>query len=106
MESARDIAITPNLHVVDRKGLSSIRPAQVQAQSRYRSIKSVNDMQGLHLNRRFKVVKELRNTGERWAWHKRAPEQILFLPFNLHLANLPLPSVHEINDVSNMLWHS
>jgi len=45
----------------------------------------------------------LLDAGECWAWHKRTPEQILFLAFNVHLANLPLLDVDEINDMSYML---
>ena len=75
----------------------------MQAQGRYRGIKRFNDMQRLDLNRRFELLEELLDAGERWAWHKRAPEQILFLAFNVHLANLPLLGIDEINDVSHML---
>jgi hypothetical protein len=74
----------------------------VQAQSRYRGIKGLNDMQRLDLNRRFKLVEELLDVGERRAWHKRAVEEVLFMPFDPHLAKLPLLGVHKINAVSNI----
>ena len=77
----------------------------MQAQGRYRGIKRLKDMQRLDLNRHFELLEELRNTGERCAWHKRAPEQIRFLALNVHLANLPLRRVDEINDVSYVLCH-
>ena len=76
------------------EGLSSVRPLQMYAQGSYRGIKCLNDMQGLNLNRRFELVKEVRNTGERRTWHKRATKKLLFLPFDLHLANLPLLDIH------------
>jgi hypothetical protein len=60
-------------------------------------------MQRLDLNRRFELMKELLDTGKRWPWHKRAPEQTLFLAFNVYLTNLPLLGVDEINDMSYML---
>jgi hypothetical protein len=60
-------------------------------------------MQRLDLNRRFELMKELLDAGERWPWHKRAPEQTLFLAFNVYLTNLPLLGVDEINDMSYML---
>jgi hypothetical protein len=91
------------LHVLDSNGLAHVAPLQMQAQGRYRGIKRLNDMQRLDLNRRFELMEELLDAGERWAWHKRAPEQILFLAFNLHLANLPLLGIYEINDVSYIL---
>jgi hypothetical protein len=75
----------------------------MQTQGRYRGVKWLNDMQRLDLNRRFELMKELLDAGERWAWHKCAPKQILFLAFNVHLANLPLLGVYEINDMSYML---
>jgi len=56
----------------------------------------------LDLNRCFKLVEELLDTRERQAWHKRAVEEVLFLPFDPHLAKLPLLGVHEINAVSNI----
>ena len=74
----------------------------MQTQGRYRGIKGLNDMQRLHLNRRLKLVEELLDVGERRAWHKRAVEEVLFLPFDLHLAKLLLLGVHEINAVSNI----
>jgi hypothetical protein len=74
----------------------------VQAQGSYRSIKGLNDMQRLDLNRRFKLVEESLDVGERRAWHKRAVEEVLFLPFDPHLANLPLLGVHEIKAVPNI----
>jgi len=91
------------LHVLDSNGLARVGPLQIQTQGRYRGIKRLNDMQRLDLNRRFELMEELLDAGERWAWHKRAPEQILFLAFNLHLANLPPLGIYEINDVSYML---
>jgi hypothetical protein len=75
----------------------------MQAQGRYRGIKGLNNMQRLDLHSRFELVEKLRDASESWTWHKRATEQILFLQFNLHLAKLPLLSVHEINNVSHML---
>ena len=74
----------------------------MQAQGRYRGIQGLNDMQRLDLNRRFKLVEELLDVEERRAWHKRAVEEVLFLPFDAHLAKLPLLGVHEINAVSNI----
>jgi len=74
----------------------------VQAQGRYRGIKGLNDMQRLNLNRCFELVEELLDAGECRAWHKRAVEEILFLPFDSHLAKLPLFGIHEINAVSNI----
>jgi hypothetical protein len=59
-------------------------------------------MQRLDLNGRFKIVEELLHPGESWAWHKCAPEEILFLPFDPYPANLLLLDIHEINDVSNI----
>jgi hypothetical protein len=75
---------------------------QVQAQGSYRGVQSLNEMERLDLNCRFELMEELLNAGECWAWHKRAIEEILFLPFDLHLAKLPLLGVHEINAVSNI----
>jgi hypothetical protein len=60
-------------------------------------------MQRLDLNCRFKLLEEVLDVGERWAWQKRALEEVLFLPFDPHLAKLPLLSVHEIKAVSNIL---
>ena len=74
----------------------------MQAQGRYRGIKGLNDMQRLDLNRRFKLVEELLNIGERRTWYKRAVEKVLFLPFDPHLAKLPLCCVHELKAVSNI----
>jgi hypothetical protein len=79
---------------------------QVQAQGSYRGIKGLNDMQCLGLNRCFKLMEEVLDVGERRAWHKRAGEDLLFLPFDPHLANLPLRGVHEIKAVSNISCHS
>jgi hypothetical protein len=59
-------------------------------------------MQRLDLNRRFKLVEELLDIGERRAWHKRAVEEVLFMPFDPHLAKPPLLSVRKINAVSNI----
>ena len=59
-------------------------------------------MQRLDLNRRFKLMEELLDVGERRAWHKRAGEEILFLSFDPHLAKLSLLGIHEINAVSNI----
>jgi len=56
----------------------------------------------LDLNRCFKLVEELLDTRERQAWHKHAVEEVLFLPFDPHLAKLPLLGVHEIKAVSNI----
>jgi hypothetical protein len=75
---------------------------QVQAQGSYRGIKGLNDMQRLDLNRRFKLVEEWLDTRERRSWHKHAVEEILFLPFDPHLAKLPLLDVHESKAVSNI----
>jgi hypothetical protein len=75
----------------------------VQAQGSYRGIKGLNDLQRLDLNRRFKVMEELLDVGECRAWQKRAVEEVLFLPFDPHLAKLPLLGVHEIKAVSNIL---
>jgi hypothetical protein len=74
----------------------------VQAQGSYRGIKGLNDMECLDFNRRFKLAEELLDGGERRAWHKRAVEEVLFLPFDSHLAKLPLLGIHEINAVSNI----
>jgi hypothetical protein len=74
----------------------------VQAQGSYRGIKGLNDMQRLDLDRRFKLVEELLDLGERRAWHKRAVEEVLFLPFDPYLAKRPLLGVHELNAVSNI----
>ena len=60
-------------------------------------------MQSLGLNRRFKLVEELLDTRERRPWHKRTGEELLFLPFDPHLAKLSLLGVHELNAVSNIL---
>jgi len=90
------------LHVLDSDRLSGVRPLQAQAQGSYCGIKDLNDMQRLDLNRRFKLVEELLDVGERRAWHKRAVEEVLFLSFDSHLAKLPLLGVHEINAVSNI----
>jgi hypothetical protein len=73
----------------------------VQAQGSYRGIKGLDDMQRLNLNRRFKLVEEVLDVGERRAWYKRAVEEVLFLPFDPYLAKLPLLGVHEIKTVSN-----
>jgi hypothetical protein len=59
-------------------------------------------MQRLDLNCRFKLMEELLDVGERQAWHKRAGEEVVFLPFDPHLAKLPLLGVHEIKAVSNI----
>jgi hypothetical protein len=75
----------------------------VQAQGSYRGIKGLNDMQCLDLNCRFKLMEELLDVGERRAWQKRAREEVLFLPFDPHLAKLPLLGVHELNAASNIL---
>jgi hypothetical protein len=75
---------------------------QVQAQGSYRSIQGLNDRQRLDLNRYFKLVEELRNSRERRSRHKRPVEEIVFLPFDPHLAKLPLLGVHEINAVPNI----
>jgi hypothetical protein len=75
----------------------------VQAQGSYRGIQSLDDMQRLDLNRCFKLVEELLDTRERRPWHKRTVEEILFLPFDPHLAKLPLLGVHELNAVSSIL---
>jgi len=75
----------------------------VQAYGSYRRIKGLNDMQRLDLNCCFKLVEELLDVGERRAWHTYAIEEVLFLPFDPYLANLPLLGVHEINTVSNIL---
>jgi hypothetical protein len=74
----------------------------VQAQGRYRGIQGLDDRQRLDLNRRFKLAEELLDVGERRAWHKRAVEEVLFLPFDSHLANVPLFGIHELNAVSNI----
>jgi hypothetical protein len=74
----------------------------MQAQGSYSGIQGLNDMQRLDLNRRIKFVEELLDVGERRAWHKRAVEEVLFLPFDPHLAKLLLLGVHEINAVSNI----
>jgi hypothetical protein len=87
---------------LDSDRLSGVSPLQVQTQDRYRGIKCLDDMQGLDLNCRFKFVEELLDTGERRAWHKRAVEEVLFLPCDPHLANLPLLDIHEIDDLSNI----
>jgi hypothetical protein len=60
-------------------------------------------MQRLDLNRGFKLLEELLDIREGWPWHKRTVEEILFLPFDPHLAKLPLLGVHEFNAVSNIL---
>jgi hypothetical protein len=75
----------------------------VQAQGSYRGIQGLDDMQRLDLNRCFKLVEEMLDTRERWPGHKRTVEEILFLPFDPHLAKLPLLGVHELNAVSNIL---
>jgi hypothetical protein len=90
------------LHVLDSDRPSGVRPLQVQAQGRYRGIQGLNDMQRLHLNRCFKCVEELLDTRERRPWHKRTGEEVLFLPFDPHLAKLPLRGIHELNAVSNI----
>jgi hypothetical protein len=74
----------------------------VQAQGSYRSIKGLDDGQRLDLNRRFKLMEEVLDTGECRAWHKRAVEEVLFLPVDPRLAKLLLLGVHEINAVSNI----
>jgi hypothetical protein len=74
----------------------------MQTQGSYRSIKGLNDMQRLDLNRRFKLVEEWLDVGELRAWHKRAVEEVFFLTFDPHLAKLLLLGVHELNAVSNI----
>jgi hypothetical protein len=74
----------------------------VQAQSSYRGIQGLEDMQRLDLNRCFKLVEELLDTRERRPWHKRTVEEFLFLPFDPHPANLSLLGVHKLNAVSNI----
>ena len=74
----------------------------MQAQGSYRGIQGLDDMQRLDLNRCFKLVEELLDTSERRPWHKRTGEEILFLPFDPHLAKLLLRGVHELNAVSNI----
>jgi hypothetical protein len=56
----------------------------------------------LDLNRRLKLVEEVLDGGECRAWHKRAVEDVLFLPFDAHLAKLPLLGIHKINAISNV----
>jgi hypothetical protein len=59
-------------------------------------------MQRLDLNCCFKLVEEVLDTREGRPWHKRAVEEVLFLPLDPHLAKLPLLGVHKINAVSNI----
>jgi hypothetical protein len=47
-------------------------------------------------------VEELLDTRERRPWHKRAVEEILFLPVDPHPAKLSLLGVHKPNAVSNI----
>jgi hypothetical protein len=48
----------------------------------------------LDLNRRFKLVEELLDVGERRAGHKSAGKKVRFLPFDPYLAKLSLLSVN------------
>ena len=101
-EPARDPTIAPNLHVLDRNRLSGVRPLQVQAQGSYRGIQGLDDMQRLDLNCCLKFMEELLDTRERRPWHKRTVEELFLLPFDLHLTELLLRSVHKFNAVSNI----
>jgi hypothetical protein len=51
-------------------------------------------MQGLNINGCFEIAEELLDTGKSWPRHKRTVQEILFLPFNPHLAKPPLLGVH------------
>jgi hypothetical protein len=59
-------------------------------------------MQRLDLNCCLKFMEELLDTRERRLWHKRTVEDLFLLPFDLHLTELLLLSVHKFNAVSNI----
>ena len=54
----------------------------------------------MDLNRCFKLVEDLLDTRERRPWHKRAGEEILFLPFDPHLAKW----LHRITGPVHIVW--
>ena len=62
-------------------------------------------MQGLDINGYFEIAEELLDTGKSQPWHKRTVQEVLFLPFNSHLAKLPSLSVHQLNGLSNISCH-
>jgi hypothetical protein len=62
-------------------------------------------MQGLDINGRFEIAEELLDARKSRPWHKRTVQEVLCLPFNPHLAKLPLLGVHQLNGLSDTSCH-
>ncbi len=99
---ARDATVAPNLHVPDFDVLRIIRPPQLQSQCSYRVIKLVDDMQRLDLDGILEIAKELLDVGEGRAWNKLAQDEVIFMAFYPHLANLSLLGINQINYLLDM----
>ena len=82
--------------------LRFIGPPQVQPQCSYRGIKLVDDMQRLDLDGFLEIAKELLDVGEGRAWNKLAQDEIIFMAFYPHLANLSLLGINQIDCLLDM----
>ena len=100
-----DAAIAPNLHILDGDRLRCIGPAQVQPECCYRNVKFIDDMEGLDVHRPLEIAKELLDDRESRTWNKRADEEVPFVAFDPHLANLSLLGIHQINNWLGTLPH-
>jgi hypothetical protein len=93
------------LYVSDLNGLHDLQAAQVQPQCSDCGVEVIDDVKGLDVNGFLKLSKELFDTRESRAGNKRAEDEVLFLAFDPYLANLPLPGIHQINDLCGTYLH-
>jgi hypothetical protein len=62
-------------------------------------------MQGLDVDGFLKIATELLDAGESRTWNKCTNEEVILLAFDLHLADVPLLRIHQVNDWLGTLWH-